>query len=76
MSDPQYLTLQEWAAKKFSRPPHANTLRRWAKGGMIVPKPVFIGREYHVTPTARYIDEPAPGTKLIDRLQRNGLASA
>lgn len=72
---PEYLTLQEWATKKFSRPPHANTLRRWARDGMIAPQPVLIGREYHVKPTARYIDEPAPGSRLVDRLTGNGLAT-
>lgn len=70
--EPEYITLQEWAARKFSQPPHVNTLRRWANDGMIVPKPVKIGREFHVKPHARYIAEPAPGSSLADRV-RNGI---
>lgn len=72
--EPQYITLQEWAKRKFAKPPHENTLQRWARDGMIVPKPIKLGREFHVLPTARHIDEPVPGTSLADRL-RNGLAS-
>lgn len=75
MSQPEYLTLQEWAARKFSKPPHVNTLRRWANDGLIIPQPVKFGREFHVKPDARYIEEPAPASRLVDRL-RNGLASA
>lgn len=71
----QYITLQEWAARKFSKPPHVNTLRRWADDGTIVPKPVKMGREFYVLPTARHINEPVPGKSLADRV-RNGLASA
>jgi hypothetical protein len=69
LTQPEYLTLQQWAAKKFSKPPHVNTLRRWAKDGMIVPQPILFGREYHVKPDARYIAEPAPGSRLVDRLK-------
>jgi hypothetical protein len=72
---PQYITLQEWAAQKFSTPPHVCTLRRWAVDGTITPKPVKMGREFYVVPTARHINEPAPGSSLADRV-RNGLASA
>lgn len=72
-TEPEYVTLQEWAAMKFSRPPHANTLRRWARDGTIVPQPVKMGREFYVVPSARHVNEPAPGKGLVSRL---GIASA
>lgn len=67
--EPQYITLQEWAARKFATPPHPNTLRRWAADGMIVPAPFKTGRDYMVIPTARHANEPAPSSRLVDRLQ-------
>jgi hypothetical protein len=70
---PQYITLSEWARRKFVTPPHRNTLHRWATDGSIVPAPWKAGRDYMVTPDARHINEPAPGSRLVDRL---GLASA
>lgn len=73
--EPEYITLQEWARRKFAKPPHGNTLRRWAADGMIVPKPFKIGRDFHVLPTARHVDEPVPGNRLIDRV-RNGSQTA
>jgi len=76
-AEPRYVTLQEWAARRFSKPPHPNTLRRWVADGMIVPSPFKVGREYMVLPTARHRDEPAPSApRLVDRLKPNGLASA
>lgn len=75
-TEPQYITLQEWAARKFSKVPHRNTLMRWVADGMITPSPFKVGREYMVSPTARHRDEPAHGKRLVDRLQPNGLASA
>lgn len=75
MSEPQYITLQAWAQKKFSPVPHHNTLHRWAKEGMIVPAPFKMGRDYMVTPNARHRNEPAPEKTVAGRL-RHGLASA
>ena len=76
MPEPQYITLQEWARRKYASPPHVNTLRRWVKNGMIVPAPFLQGREYKVVPHARHISEPVPGKSLVDRLRQDGLASA
>lgn len=49
------ITLAQWAAAQFATVPHANTLRKWAREGQIQPAPEFIGREYFVAPTARYV---------------------
>jgi hypothetical protein len=65
----EYITLQAWAAKKFSPVPHANTLRKWAVDGTIVPRPFKVGRMYMVSPTARHRDEPTPERRLVHRLQ-------
>lgn len=72
----QYITLQAWAARKFDPAPHPNTLRRWVADGMITPAPFKVGRDYMVLPTARHINEPAPGKRLVDRLHTNGLSPA
>ena len=74
MSDPQYITLQAWAERKFGVAPHRNTLHRWATDGSIVPAPFKLGREYMVIPTARHIREPVPEKRLVGRL--NGLSTA
>lgn len=68
MGSPQYITLHAWAERKFAEMPHANTLRRWAQNGSIVPAPWKCGTEYMVTPDARHVNEPVPGSRLVDRI--------
>jgi hypothetical protein len=75
MSEPQYITLQEWAEARYATVPHRNTLHRWAQNGMIVPAPHKRGNVYMVVPSARHIGEPAPGSRLVDRM-KNGLSPA
>lgn len=48
------LTLAEWAAEHFRTPPSANTLRRWAREGLISPNPIKHGRNYYVESNAHY----------------------
>lgn len=74
MTTPEYITLQDWAKRKFGKVPHRNTLHRWATDGSIIPPPWKAGRDYHVKPDARHVNEPAPAGRLVHRL--NGLASA
>lgn len=72
----QYITLIAWAEQRYpGHMPHRNTLHRWAQNGMIVPAPHKRGNVYMVTPNARHIDEPVPGSRLIDRLG-HGLSPA
>lgn len=76
-SDPQYITLREWATRRYGELPHPNTISRWVKNGMIVPAPHKRGRDWMVTPNARFITEPVPGRSLADRLkQQHGLSPA
>ena len=50
------LTLQEWAADTYSRPPSLSTLRRWVREGRIYPCPELHGREYKLSPDSVYVD--------------------
>ncbi|PUA41453.1 excisionase [Pseudomonas protegens] len=78
------VTLGEWAATEFKTPPCPNTLRRWAKEGLITPAPIKHGRSYYVESDARY-EEPTEqpttrivGGSLISRIEsaRNGTQAA
>jgi hypothetical protein len=51
---PRFITLQEWGAINFSKPPHNNTLLRWVHEGRIQPQPEKIGRVWRVKPAAVY----------------------
>lgn len=66
---PQYVTLTEWAADKFSKPPSLWTLRQMARNGRFDPPAVKIGKEYHVEPQARVV-APVTRPTLVQRLQR------
>lgn len=50
------ITLEAWAAERYTPPPSIHTLRRWARECRIFPLPEKIGRTYYVDPDARYID--------------------
>jgi hypothetical protein len=50
------ITLQAWAAPRYSPPPSIKTLRRWVREHRIFPRPELVGRTYYVDPDARYID--------------------
>lgn len=65
------LTLTQWAAMRYPKPPHINTLRRWAKAGMIQPRPIKHGREYRVRQDARYFDTQTgqPATNHLEQSQ-------
>lgn len=61
------IPLEAWAAARYSPPPSAWTLRRWARDGEIHPMPEKVGRTYYVREDARRIT--APVTSLVDRLR-------
>lgn len=49
------ITLQQWAKQTYGEAaPCSNTLRKWARGDKITPPAEKHGREYFVTPDARY----------------------
>lgn len=67
------VTLDEWAADQFRTPPSRNTLRIWARQGLISPAPVKHGRSYYVEPNACYrepekVDRVPLGGSLISRI--------
>lgn len=71
-ADKKWITLQEWAERKFASPPHENTLHRWAKDGSIVPAPWKAGRDWYVDPDARHANEPVPNKRLAARIPLHG----
>lgn len=55
-----YVSLQEWADKKFGHVPTSATLSRYAKNGQIYPKPVKFGGRWRVDPEAQFLElQPA-----------------
>lgn len=72
-TEPKWITLQEWASKKFATVPHRNTLHRWAENGSIVPSPWKAGRDWYVHPDARHVNEPNPEKRLVGRVLSRGL---
>lgn len=63
------LTLEQWARATFGEngPKSLVTLRRWARAGKIIPRPRKVGKEYLVTPGARYFN-PNDVPSLADRI--------
>lgn len=57
---PQYITLNEWARRKFVNPPHRNTLHRWATDGRIQPRPFKAGSATWVSPDATFLEVGPP----------------
>jgi predicted site-specific integrase-resolvase len=51
------ITLAEWGQREFGDGIDILTLRRWARGDKIFPKPEKIGRTYFVTENARYVTD-------------------
>jgi hypothetical protein len=63
------VTLQQWAAIKFKKPPSRETLRRWKPN--IYPRPRKIGGRDMVPENAEYIDpaDTESGASLVDRIR-------
>lgn len=56
---PRLLTLERWAQHVFGDgAPHMNTVRRWARDGMLYPAPIKMGRTYYVRPETSYSGRP------------------
>lgn len=56
------ITLEEWAKRRYEKPPNRDTLRRWARDLLIFPFPEKTGRTYYVDPNAQYRDHRRHGT--------------
>lgn len=54
------IPLSMWAARRYVKPPSSRTLRRWAHGGNIIPRPRKEGRTLMVPESAQYIDTSDP----------------
>lgn len=67
------ISLQTWAGQVYGDDaPCNNTLRRWAREGLIVPRPRKQGRAYFVEPHATYAspEDVARGrTNLMERIR-------
>lgn len=61
------ITLEAWAAPRWSPPPSIKTLRRWARECRIFPPPEKVGRTYYVDPEARYIDPSKPASLYVTK---------
>ncbi len=65
------ITLKQWAELNFDPPPSLNTVRRWARDGLLSPTPTKHGRAYYIQPDARYLPQEKrkvqPGP-LIERI--------
>lgn len=67
------LPLDEWARQAYGEhAPSIHTLRRWARDGLIVPKPMKHGRTYFCATHARYVSKHST---LVRRILENGTAA-
>ena len=61
------ITLSAWLSNVYGEDgPTINTARRWCKNGLIHPMPEKHGREYYLTPDARYVGKEGP--TLLERI--------
>ena len=54
------ILLSDWAARNYSPPPSAWTLRAWIRKGQIYPPPELVGSSYYVSEDARRQLSPRP----------------
>lgn len=59
------ITLEEWARRRYDKPPVSRTLYRWVKDAKILPRPRKEGRAYFVTENAQYVDWNDPNYEQI-----------
>ncbi|QGF96667.1 excisionase [Pseudomonas sp. CFSAN084952] len=65
------ITLKAWASLNFDPVPSVNTVRRWARDGLLFPAPTKHGRSYYINPDARYVPVdkcPVPRGNLLERV--------
>lgn len=65
---PEYLTLEAWAAGRIVPQPSLYTLRSMVRTGMFDPPAVKIGKAYYLHRDARVID-PHRRPTLVQRMQ-------
>lgn len=71
------ITLHAWGLATYGdSAPGINTLRRWARGNKIAPRPVKHGRTYFVSPGAEYVTAyVSERVRLVERIRRGAVAS-
>ena len=62
-----YVSLKEWAEKKFGYVPSATTLSLYARNGQIYPKPVKFGGRWRVDPNAQFHELQPANNDFIDK---------
>lgn len=64
------ITIEEWAARQYSKPPSSWVLGKWRRQGQIYPPPERVGREWFVEPDAKRLtaEAPAPRPSLVSRI--------
>lgn len=63
------ITIIEWAAKHYSKPPSRWVLGKWRRAQQIYPPPERVGHDWFVEPDAvRVVDQPLPN--LVGKLRR------
>lgn len=60
------ITLTDWAARNYARPPKPPTLRKWAANKLIHPAPEKHGRDWVVEANAKYIPPDKSADDLPD----------
>jgi hypothetical protein len=68
VSEPRFVTLEEWAAPRFREPPSLFTLRSMARAGKFQPPAVKIGKAYYLEEDARVVD-PNRRPTLVERMK-------
>lgn len=59
------VTLEQWAQRRYEKPPSMRTLYRWAQDAKILPRPKKEGRAYFVQEHAQYVDWNNPDYEQI-----------
>lgn len=69
------ITLKAWAAARYGPPPSARVLQRWAREGLLHPRPVKVGRCYYISPVAMHVNELRAGSRLtvVEQMIQRGM---
>lgn len=59
------LRLEEWARRRYDKPPVSKTLYRWVRDAKILPRPRKEGRAYFVHEHAQFVDWNNPNYEKI-----------
>ena len=63
------ITVEEWAAKHYSKPPSSWVLGKWRREGQIYPPPERVGRDWFVDENAKRLVNGIGYVPLGDRIK-------